>query len=216
MRGNITAKVPGRVYELRVSLGRDPATGKYRQKSLTVRGPRAEAERTLRRLVEEVEAGRARTVDPTLTLGTLLDEWLAFTEALGRSPTTVERYRNVIQHQLKPALGDVPLGLLTTKAFDDLIPRPRRASAAIDGPEGSSCCPGRARPGAEVGLDRSEPSRRRHATVGSTIRDHHAESRSTGQAVGRSGDRRPGVRGVSATRRGDGSEARRAVRAALA
>ncbi len=120
MRGNITAKVPGRVYELRVSLGRDPTTGKYRQRSLTVRGTRAEAERALRGLVEEVETGRARPVDPTLTLGSLLDEWLAFTEAAGRSPTTVERYRNVIEHQLKPALGDVALTRLTTKAFDDL------------------------------------------------------------------------------------------------
>jgi hypothetical protein len=48
MRGNITTKVPGRIYELRVSLGRDPTTGKYRQKSITVRGTRAEAERALR------------------------------------------------------------------------------------------------------------------------------------------------------------------------
>jgi len=120
MRGNITVKVPGRVYELRISLGRDPATGRYRQKSLTVRGTRAEAERALRRLVEEVEAGRVAAPDPTRTFGTLLDEWLAFTEALGRSPTTIERYRGVIEHQLKPALGDVALERLTTKAFDDL------------------------------------------------------------------------------------------------
>ena len=122
MRGNITVKEPGRVYELRVSLGHDPTTGKYRQKSLTVRGPRAEAERVLRRLIEEVEGGRARPVDSAPTLGGLLDEWLSFTEAAGRSPTTVERYRNVIEHQLKPTLGDVPLGRLTTKAFDDLYP----------------------------------------------------------------------------------------------
>ena len=120
MRGNITVKVPGRVYELRVSLGRDPATGKYRQRSLTVHGARAEAERALRRLVEEVERGRARPVDSAPTLGALLDEWLAFTVAAGRSPTTVERYRIVIEHQLKPALGDVPLGHLTPKTFDDL------------------------------------------------------------------------------------------------
>jgi len=120
MRGNITVKEPGRVYELRVSLGRDPTTGKYRQKSLTIRGSRAEAERMLRRLIKEVEGGPARPVDSTPTLGELLDEWLAFTEAAGRSPTTVERYRNVIEHQLKPALGDVLLERLTTKAFDDL------------------------------------------------------------------------------------------------
>lgn len=120
MRGNITVKTPGKVYELRVSLGRDPATGRYRQKSRTVRGTRAEAERALRRLVEQVEAGRTRAADPARTLGMLLDEWLTFTEGLGRSPTTILRYRNAIEHQLKPALGHVPLARLTTKAFDDL------------------------------------------------------------------------------------------------
>lgn len=88
MRGNITVKVPGRLYEIRVSLGRDPATRKYRQKSLTIRGTRAEAERALRRLIEEVEAGRIGAAgDPKVTFGTLLDEWLRFTEGLGRSPT---------------------------------------------------------------------------------------------------------------------------------
>jgi integrase len=121
MRGNITVKVPGRVYELRVSRGRDPVTGRYRQKSVTVRGTRAEAERALRQLIDEVEAGRERgTDDPGLTFGGLLDEWLRFTEGRGRSPTTIERYRTIIERQLKPTLGDMPLARLRTKAFDDL------------------------------------------------------------------------------------------------
>ena len=38
MRGSIRAKVPGKRYEIRVALGRDPTTGRYRQKSLTVHG----------------------------------------------------------------------------------------------------------------------------------------------------------------------------------
>jgi len=120
MRGNITTKVPGKVYELRVSLGRDPTTGKYRQKSLTVHGTRAEAERALHTLVDEVEASRVHVRDPKLTFGALLDEWLTFIGGLGRSPTTIARYRGVIKHQIKPALGDVPLERLRTKAFDDL------------------------------------------------------------------------------------------------
>jgi integrase len=120
MRGNITTKVPGKVYELRVSLGRDPATGTYRQKSVTVRGTRKEAERALRTLVDEVEAARVSIRDPNLTFGMLLDEWLTFMDGLGRSPTTMARYRGVIEHQIKPTLGDVPLERLRTKAFDDL------------------------------------------------------------------------------------------------
>ena len=39
MRGSIRTKVPGKVYELRVALGKDPVSGRYRQKSVTVRGP---------------------------------------------------------------------------------------------------------------------------------------------------------------------------------
>lgn len=120
MRGNITVKTPGKVYELRVSLGRDPATGKYRQRSLTVRGTRKQAERALRELIEEVEDGRGRGEDPHRTFGMLLDEWLTFLEGIGRSPTTIDRYRNTIEHQLKPRLGDVVLTQLRTKAFDDL------------------------------------------------------------------------------------------------
>src|SRR5581483_11807713 len=120
MRGNITVKVPGKVYELRVSLGRDPTTGKYRQKSVTVHGTRREAEQALRRLVEEVEGNRGRVADRDHTFGELLDEWLRFTEGLGRSPTTVARYQYAVDKQLKPALGDIRLERLTTKMFDDL------------------------------------------------------------------------------------------------
>jgi hypothetical protein len=57
VRGSIRTKVKGKRYEIRVALGLDPKTGRYRQKSLTVRGSRAEAERALRHLLEEVEAG---------------------------------------------------------------------------------------------------------------------------------------------------------------
>jgi hypothetical protein len=51
VRGSIRTKVRGKRYEIRVALGLDPKTGRYRQKSLTVRGSRAEAERALRHLV---------------------------------------------------------------------------------------------------------------------------------------------------------------------
>jgi hypothetical protein len=49
----------------------------------------------------------------------LLDEWLAHKAAADRSPTTIARYRSVIEWQLKPALGAVALDRLETKAFDD-------------------------------------------------------------------------------------------------
>ena len=40
MRGSIREKVKGKRYELRISLGKDPVTGKYPQQSVSVRGTR--------------------------------------------------------------------------------------------------------------------------------------------------------------------------------
>jgi Phage integrase, N-terminal SAM-like domain len=121
VRGSIRTKVAGRVYELRVALGKDPVTGRYRQKSVTVRGSRAEARRALRRLLEEVEEGQHRALEGgSRTFGELLDEWLAHQAAADCSPTTIARDRSVIEWQLKPALGEVLLEHLETKAFDDL------------------------------------------------------------------------------------------------
>jgi integrase len=121
VRGSIRTKVPGKAYELRVALGKDPVTGRYRQKSVTVRGSRADAQRALRRLLDEVETGNHQHEDGGLrTFGELLDDWLAFKIAADRSPTTIDRYRGVIERQLKPTLGAVRLDRLETRAFDDL------------------------------------------------------------------------------------------------
>lgn len=57
MRGSIRAKGGANRWEVRVSLGRDPVTRAYRQKSVTVRGSKKEAQRALRRLIDEVESG---------------------------------------------------------------------------------------------------------------------------------------------------------------
>jgi integrase len=123
VRGSIRAKVPGKRYEIRVALGWDPRTGRYRQKSLTVHGSKAEAERALRALITELETGsldRSQAEGRSATFGELLDEWLSFKIAADLSPTTIARYRASIEQHLKPALGTEGLDRLTTKAFDDL------------------------------------------------------------------------------------------------
>ena len=123
MRGSIRAKVPGKRYEIRVALGRDPRTGRYRQKSLTVHGSKAEAQRALRSLLTDLEAGSVdsdRVERGAVTFGELLDEWLSFKIAADLSPTTIARYRASMDKHLKPALGAERLDRLITKAFDDL------------------------------------------------------------------------------------------------
>jgi integrase len=121
VRGSIRTKVKGKRYEVRVALGRDPKTGRYRQKSLTVHGSRAEAERALRHLLEEVETGAHEDkAQGSVTFGELLDEWLAFKVSADRSPTTIARYRASIELHLRPSLGTTRLDRLKTKDFDDL------------------------------------------------------------------------------------------------
>ncbi len=60
--GHIRRRSPGS-WEVRYSRGVDPATGKRRIATTTVRGDRKAAERELRRLLREVDTGEH--VDPT-------------------------------------------------------------------------------------------------------------------------------------------------------
>jgi hypothetical protein len=129
MRGSVRELVKGKRYELRIALGKDPVTGKYRQKSISVHGTRTEARRALRRILVELEEGgaplattRAREPEqrPAHTFGELLDEWIRFKESADRSPTTIDRYRRAIELHLRPSLGVIALCQLTAKDFDDL------------------------------------------------------------------------------------------------
>ena len=54
--GHIRERSPGS-FELRYSLGTDPATGRRRIATVTVRGTRKEAERELRRLLRALDTG---------------------------------------------------------------------------------------------------------------------------------------------------------------
>ncbi|MEX0664712.1 MAG: site-specific integrase [Acidimicrobiia bacterium] len=124
MRGSIRVIEKGKRYEVRVALGRDPLTGRYRQKSVSVRGTRREAERVLRGLVEESERSNtpisAAPPEARTRFQELLEQWIEHKDNGERSPTTITRYRQCIDQHLVPALGQVPIGRLTPKAFDDL------------------------------------------------------------------------------------------------
>ena len=62
-------------YELRYSLGTDPATGKRKTITTTVRGTRKQAEKELRRLLHTIDNGEH--VDPSrITVRDWLSTWL--------------------------------------------------------------------------------------------------------------------------------------------
>lgn len=117
MRGSKRELRPG-VWELRVSLGKDPATGKWKQLSKTFRGGSRAADAALRDLVDERVPARSDGVGATF--GQLLDEWLDETERLDLSPTTIRNYKSQVEHTIRPRLGKVLLSRLTPKHLDDL------------------------------------------------------------------------------------------------
>jgi len=98
-------------FEIRYTLGTDPATGKRRIATTTVKGNRRAAEKKLRRLLRTLDTGEH--VDPTrMTVRQWLDHWLAtiYTEV---APKTAERYGEIVHNFLIPGLGAQELLKLT-------------------------------------------------------------------------------------------------------
>ncbi|GAH19776.1 unnamed protein product [marine sediment metagenome] len=91
-----------------VDLGRDPETGKRKQKLLTVRGTKKDAERELRAVLTRIEGGVY--VKPTkLTVGEYLKQWLQDYAKVNTGPRTYEGYAGIVHAHLIPALGSIPL-----------------------------------------------------------------------------------------------------------
>jgi len=115
-------------WELRYSLGTDPATGRRRIITTTLSGDRKAAERELRRLLRAVDTGEH--VDPTrLTVGAWLGDWLE-TIRQEVSPKTHERYTEIVANFLIPAFGNLPLTKLAPihiqKAYNEWATGGRR------------------------------------------------------------------------------------------
>jgi integrase len=105
MRGNITRRGKAS-WRIKFDVGTDPITGKRLTRLVTVRGKRQDAERELTRLLNEADKGTL--VDPTkMTVAEYLRTWLD--GAHGLSPTTTDRYRDVIERQTIPIIGRIEL-----------------------------------------------------------------------------------------------------------
>ena len=116
MRGTLREK-SGRpnYWELRADAGADPATKRRRQISRGFRGTRKEAEKALRKLCLEVDAGRHRGTDESFAA--VLEAWYT-SRASSWSPTTEERNRSLLDVHILPALGRKPLSKLRPSDLD--------------------------------------------------------------------------------------------------
>ncbi|HEY5439592.1 MAG TPA: Arm DNA-binding domain-containing protein, partial [Acidimicrobiales bacterium] len=102
MSGSLRQKYPG-VWEVRFETGRDPLTGRRRQKSRSIRGSKREAQQALNALVVEADAGAY--VGTSTTFEQLCRQWLNLTEN-NLSPTTLRTYRNLLERRIFPAIGN--------------------------------------------------------------------------------------------------------------
>src|ERR1019366_9010852 len=111
-------KRPGRAaWELRVSVGRDPVTKRYRYVSQSFAGTKKDAEAALAVLLTEVNTSVGGHKGSDATVGELIEQWLGLRrESL--SVTTWEAYAAKARFRLIPALGDVVVRKLTVRDID--------------------------------------------------------------------------------------------------
>jgi integrase len=123
VRGTKKEVSPG-VWRLRVYAGRRP-NGTPIQVTETLHGPDKKegsgsrlADRRLAKMVSDVSSGKLGS--GAETFGTLLDRWLEHCDSLGRSPTTMKKYRQIVAAVVRPELGKVRLSKLTAGHLDKL------------------------------------------------------------------------------------------------
>ncbi len=156
----------------------DPATGRRRQRSITVHGSRRDAEAELRRLSEHVLPPPGSHVGTNLTLARLLDVWWESKRSTVAASTARE-YQRIIDTRLKPELGAQASEPVVTVPSRRLLRRitPRRSASRVDPSDPCGVARRRARSSASVGVA-ADQSRRGDATAASTkARDRPAVAR---------------------------------------
>ncbi|MBI3910324.1 MAG: site-specific integrase [Armatimonadetes bacterium] len=110
MKGSMKERSPGS-WTLWIELPRDPVTHRRKQKTLTVKGTKRQAQAELNRVLAEVQNGGF--VNPSrLTTGAFLVRWLEDYARVNVAGRTFERYSEIIRAHLIPALGSIPLSKL--------------------------------------------------------------------------------------------------------
>ncbi len=110
MRGTVIKRSTNS-YSLKVSLGLDPTTKRYKQHWETVKGTKKDAEKRLAELLHQLDTGSYMKPGKT-TLGEFLERWLADYVKPNLSPRTTEGYEHIIRQHIAPALGNTILTAL--------------------------------------------------------------------------------------------------------
>ena len=99
-------------WQIQVTAGTDPSTGRRIRRYRTVRGSKTDAEQVLREmLLDQTRPDQSSCYRCDLTVAQFLDEWIK-TKAMTLSPTTVAWYGYVIGRHIAPELGRLPISQL--------------------------------------------------------------------------------------------------------
>ena len=109
--GNIRKRRDGR-WEGRYTAGRDPETGKVVYKNVLGK-TQSEVREKLKRAIEE-NAQLDFSKVGQYTVGQWMDVWFENCAKVKVRPSSHQTYRGYIDHHIKPHIGDIPLGKLTT------------------------------------------------------------------------------------------------------
>ena len=133
-RGCITKRSNGS-WALIIDIGRDPVTRKRRQKWLTVRGTKRDAEKKMSEVLHELDTGVY--VEPSkLTLADYLERWLKDYASIAVRPRTLAGYRQKLTH-VTMHLGSVSLSELRPDHLQGLY-RKLLENGRVDGLGGLS------------------------------------------------------------------------------
>jgi integrase len=103
-----------------VYTGRDPLTGKKRQKTGTAK-TKAEARQLEAKLIREAGTGQHRAAG-NKTVAELLDAWSEWRPRKGEiAERTMLGYRSLIENKINPALGDLRLSRVDTATLDRFL-----------------------------------------------------------------------------------------------
>lgn len=102
MKGSI--KKRGKTYSYRVDIGKDPVTGKRKQRSKGGFRTKKEAEKALALFLGELEQGMYKE---DITMRELFDKWLKSKNRI--KPSTKRSYNDTVNNHLKPYFGNILL-----------------------------------------------------------------------------------------------------------
>jgi len=127
MRGHLRRRGENS-WEIKFDLDRDPVTGKRQTRYHSFKGTKRAAEVELAKLIAAAETGEY--VDPSrVTVADFLLRWEADWAPANVSPKTLERYKELLAHHVRPHIGARRIQKLNTAELAGLYGKLQRSKA---------------------------------------------------------------------------------------